>query len=129
MNDLFFIICKSEKTEKRESIAAYSGIPENAEKNKAVVMQYKKLVANVLCRQIKIILTIHRSISMKELRGLKKIDSTEQSITKIKTCVKKERTELRVFCCDNICIYSLISPGLVMTKSSSALKRSASGLI
>jgi len=59
-------------------------MPEKAEKKRALAVQKKKLLMGVLCKHINIILTIQRSISIKELLGLKNIDSIEHKDRKTK---------------------------------------------
>lgn len=73
-------------------------MPEKAEKKSELVTQNKKLEASVRCKDINIMLTIHRSTSINEFLGLKKIDSIEHSKIKMRVCVNRESAALRFFC-------------------------------
>jgi len=98
VKERFLIRCNNANTHKSESRDECMGAPENAEKNIELVKQKIKPVITVLCKHIKITLTIQRSTSIKELLGLKKMDSKAHSPTKIKVCMRNERIGLRVLC-------------------------------
>ncbi len=94
-------------------------MPEKALRKNGVTVAKRIPVHISRCKLIKTKLMIHRSISMKELLGLKNIDSIEQRQRKKRICKQNARIEKKVLFCP--AIYSTVSPGDSITKSSSAL--------
>jgi hypothetical protein len=83
-------------TPKKLNKVEWKGMPEKAPKSIDAATVKRTLESRFLCSPQKTRLTIHRSTSTKELRGLKKIDSTEHKVRKIIMCNAKAAMDQKV---------------------------------